>query len=288
MNTKIGAHLSISGGYHNPLHKIKEIGGNCLQIFSASPRGWNNAQVDDETCKAFLEHKERLEIDRIYFHASYLVNLADGSSTGHLSKTNLINELNIAPRMNVKGSIIHVGSFKEKKDESPLFNVSNNSEKYQILLSNIRKVLEKIPENVFFIIENAGNRKIGQTLEEIGHIIQDINDPRLKVCLDTCHLHAAGYDLSTKEKFEDFLETFDSLIGLDRLEVIHLNDSRDPFGSLRDRHENLGEGHVGVEVFKNLLNHPKTRDLTFIIETPGFDDKGPDKQNVDILKSLIE
>lgn len=285
---KLGAHLSISGNYTNPLKSIKEKGGNTLQIFSCSPRGWNNAQLTPAQIQEFLTVKHELQIDPIYFHASYLLNLADESSTGHLSKKALIHELNLAPRMEVRGSIIHLGSFKEKKDESPLFNVTNRSPKYETLIKNIKDVVANIPENALFIIENAGCRKIGQSLEEIAEILKDVNDKRVKVCLDTCHLHAAGYDLTTKEKFEEFLNTFEQLIGLHNLEVIHMNDSRDPFGSLRDRHDNIGVGQVGIEVFKNILNNPRTKGISCIIETPGFDGNGPDKQNLDILKSLVE
>lgn len=287
MNRKIGAHLSISGSYTNPLDSIIEKGGNCLQIFSCSPRGWNNAKLSDVEIQAFVEKKDKLQIDPIYFHACYLINLADDGTTGFMSKKTLIHELTIAAQMGVKGSIIHTGSFKEKKKDTSLFNEYVKHERYPLLIANIKEVLAAIPQESLFIIENAGNRKIGQTIEEIAAIIHDVNDHRVRVCLDTCHLHAAGYDLRTGASFEKFLTLFDSLIGLDKIELIHMNDSRDPFGSLRDRHANIGDGEVGIEVFKNLLNHPKTKDKAFILETPGFDNKGPDKQNIDILKSFI-
>lgn len=294
---KIGAHLSISGGYEKALQSVSDKGGNCLQIFSASPRGFNFAKPAVEQLDIFLKEKKRLTIDPIYFHASYLINLADSERTGDVSKKMLINELNLAPKMEVRGSIIHLGSFKlgkEKAEQTTITDIIQSQDaedsagtKYEILISNIKEILAGIPRESLFIIENAGNRKIGQTLEEIGRIIKDVGDRRVKVCLDTCHAHAAGYDLTTEKTSAEFLEKFDSLIGLDRLELVHLNDSRDPFGSLRDRHENIGEGHVGIEVFKNLLNNPRTKPLSFIIETPGFDDKGPDKKNLDIVKSLI-
>lgn len=296
MSTKLGAHLSISGGYEKALESIHNKDGNCLQIFSASPRGFNFAKPSQEQIDIFLHKKQKLQIDPIYFHASYLINLADGNRTGDISIQMLINELNLAPKMQVRGSIIHLGSFKLNNQKSKLTisqqltidtEQSSAGTKYETLIANIKEVLSQIPDESLFIIENAGNRKIGQTLEETGRIIKDVHDERVRVCLDTCHAHAAGYDLRNENSFEVFLDTFDKLIGLSRLEVIHMNDSRDPFGSLRDRHENIGEGQVGTEVFKNLLNHSKTRHLSFIIETPGFDDKGPDKKNLDILKNLI-
>ena len=123
-------------------------------------------------------------------------------------------------------------------------------------------------------------------IEELGEIVKVIADKRLKICLDTCHLHASNYDLSTAEKLDQFLDKFDELVQLDKLELFHINDSRDLLGSLRDRHENIGEGNVGKEVFRLLLSHPKLKDLPFIIETPGFDGNGPDKRNLEILKNL--
>ena len=160
-------------------------------------------------------------------------------------------------------------------------------ERYPLLISNIKAVLKKAPKDVHFIIEDMGMRKIGRSLDEIAQIVRDVDDPRVKVCLDTCHLHVAGYDLSTKKKLDDFLAMFDKNIGIDKLECFHINDSRDEFGSLRDRHDNIGEGKVGKDVFKLILNHPKLKALPFLLEVPGFDDTGPDKRNVELLKGMV-
>lgn len=276
---KLGAHLSIAGGYKNPLEKIVKIGGNCLQIFSTSPRSWNKASLNHLSIQQFNRLRTSLKIDPIYFHASYLINLANPSSGGHLSKESLIHELHIAKTLGVKGSIVHLGSFK---NENEVFK-----EQFDILIKNIQEVLAKTPKEIILIIENAGNRKIGRDLNQIAKIIKHVDNPRLRICLDTCHLYAAGYDLRTPEKLEEFLSNFDKIIGLEKLELFHINDSRDPFESLRDRHENIGEGIIGIQPFKILLNHPKLKNRSFIIETPGFDKLGPDKKNLDILKSLI-
>lgn len=277
MNIKIGAHQSIAGGYDEALKRIKNIGGNCLQIFSSSPRGWSFAKVTDEQAKQFASLKNKLKIDPIYFHASYLVNLADEGKIGHLSKMSLIAEMNISTRLDIKGSIVHLGSYKNEATRS----------KYEKLITNIKEVLEKTPEESIFIMENAGNKKIGQSLEEISKIVSDVNDKRFKVCLDTCHLYSAGYDLSSEEKLQKFLLLFEKLIGLDKLELFHFNDSRDPLSSGRDRHENIGKGSIPKKEFQLLMTNETTKKLAFIIETPGFENKGPDKENLDILKSLL-
>ncbi len=276
-----GAHLSTAGGMEKALEKIVTIGGNCLQIFSTSPRGWNTAKVSAESAKKFIEKKKELRIDPIYFHASYLINLADKGSTGHLSKRSLIAELVVAKELGVKGSIVHLGSFKAENADG------TDHPFYPTLIKNIKEVLARTPKETFFMIENAGNRKIGRSLNQIASIIKDVGSERVRVCLDTCHLFSAGYEFSTKEKLDAFLKDVDAKIGLDRLELIHANDSRDPFASMRDRHENIGEGTLGKALFKLLINHPKLKHLPFILEVPGFDDLGPDKRNLDILTSLV-
>ena len=279
---KLGAHVSISKGYIHALEKVNEMGGNTLQIFSSSPRGWNFARVEEETISLFRTTKDRLNIDPVYFHASYLINLANPGRGGELSQNSLIHELKLASRLGIKGSIVHVGSLKAVETIP-----SENIDKYADVIVALKKILSQTPVDTFLMIENAGNKKIGKDLGEIATLIDSVDDPRLRVCLDTCHLYSAGYDLSSEKKLENFLQAFDTLIGLEKLEVIHTNDSRDPFNSGRDRHANLGQGTLTLEPFRLLLTHPKTRHLPFIIETPGFDDQGPDKQNVDILKGLI-
>jgi len=281
---KIGAHMSIAGGYHKALERVNNIGGNCLQIFSSSPRGWNRPILIEESKRLFLETKKNLQIEDVFFHASYLVNLADAGRIGDESKKSLIAELAVASQLGIIGSIVHIGSFKGNLPA--IWDVSQDR-KYSVLITNINEVLTHTPQDSFLIIENAGNKKIGQNLEEIASIVKDVDNERLKVCLDTCHLFSAGYDLSSQQKINSFLLEFNTKIGLEKLIVFHMNDSRDSFNSGRDRHENIGQGTLSLEPFKLLLHDKRMQNLPLIIETPGFDGKGPDKKNIDILKGLI-
>ncbi len=274
---KLGAHQSIAGGYDKALDRIKNIGGNCLQLFSTSPRGWGFAKIENKKADEFIKKKQKLKIDPIYFHASYLINLADEGKIGHLSKKTLTAEMLTASKLKIKGSIIHLGSYKNFKLDP----------KYKTLIKNIEEVLEKTPEEILFIIENAGNRKIGQTLEEISQITKDVNNNRVRICLDTCHLFSTGYRFTNKKELDQFLDKLDELKLLDKLELFHVNDSRDAFASFHDRHANIGQGTIDISEFKILFNHPGTKNFPFIIETPGFDNNGPDKKNLDILKSLV-
>jgi len=279
---KIGAHQSIAKGYVESLKRIKNIGGNCLQIFSSSPRSFSFTRINQQQVVDFIELKNKLKIDPIYFHASYLINLADIDRIGKLSKNLLINEFKIASLLQIRGSIIHLGSFKNYLPQE------QNMNKYQALISNIKEVLEKTPKNSLFIIENSGNRKIGQSLEEISQITKDVNNDRVRLCLDTCHLFSSGYKFENIKELDTFLAKLVKLKLIDKLECWHVNDSRDAFNSGHDRHANIGTGNLSINEFKTLLNHKITKNYPFIIETPGFDNKGPDKKNIDILKNMYE
>ncbi len=284
----IGAHVSTAGGYSEAVRRVHEIGGNCLQIFSTSPRGWRVANLSSEEIQKFKKACVQYKISSVYFHASYLINLVGSSEIQQKSINSLVSELKTAGKVGVRGTVVHLGSFKDGKKNINSDVSFRERDRYKLLLKNIKIVLDKTPKETFLIIENMGMRKIGMDLAEIAYIIKNIKNPRLKVCLDTCHLHAAGFDLSNKKKIDNFLLGFEKMIGLENLEVIHINDSRDELGALRDRHDNINEGFVNKEVFRLILNHRKIKKLPFIAEVPGFDNQGADKRNIDRLKKLIK
>ncbi len=270
---KLGAHVSLLGGYAAAVRRVAAMGGEALQLFSTNPHEWGHRAVSEREKEEFRAAVREHRVDSVYFHAPYLINLADPGRVGKSGKTYLTHELALAAEVGVRGSIVHVGSWKGEKPD------------YGALAAVIADILAATPRESLFIFENSGTRKIGVTMEEIGAVARRVKDERLKVCLDTCHLFTAGYDLSTREKLDAFLAEFDGKVGLERLEVWHLNDSRDPFHSYRDRHANLGEGHIGLEPFRVLLTHPKLRHLPFILEVPGTGE-GPDKKDLDIAKEL--
>ncbi|MEX1027175.1 MAG: deoxyribonuclease IV [Candidatus Paceibacterota bacterium] len=283
---RIGAHKSSAGGYTTGVNEVHEIGGNCLQIFSSPPRNWKPGTPTDDDKKTFLDLRQQYDVDPVYFHASYMINLAGSPENREKSINALIAELRIASAFQVRGSVIHLGSFKNGKKEANEDGLLAEESEYEVLFDSIRQVLAETPNDTLFIIENMGMRKIGMSIEEIGFIVQNINSPRVRVCLDTCHLHAAGYDISTPKLLESFLDRFDKLVGLKLLELWHVNDSRDTFGALRDRHENIGEGSVGDGVFKALIANNRVNDRPFICEAPGFDGSGPDKENLDRFRAF--
>lgn len=272
---RIGGHVSIAGGFAKAAARAAAIGANTLQMFASSPQQWEQAVADPKDVAAFVKFAETHDVAPRYFHASYLLNLADVGRIGKASATTLVKELTLAADLGVRGSVVHVGSWK------------GGAPDYDRLAGVIQNILKNTPEETFFIMENSGTRKIGVTVEEIGELAKRVKSARFKVCLDTCHLFTAGYDIRTKEKLDVFLKEFDAKVGMDRLELFHVNDSRDPFGSYRDRHANIGEGAIGLAPFRVLVNHPKTKRFPLILEVPGFDGEGPDKKNVAILKGLV-
>ncbi len=182
-----GGHVSIAGGYAEALPRAKALGGNALQMFSTSPRGWHYAHVGKEEAERFKREAKALGVAAAYFHASYLLNLADDGPNGRRSVEALIAELTVAEALGVKGSIIHLGSFKEEKakKESLMPTLFENGKKapqyvkhprYDLLISNIKSVLQKSPSRTLFIIENMGMRMIGRDLAVVGAIFKDVND----------------------------------------------------------------------------------------------------------------
>jgi len=285
-NVKVGAHVSIAGGLDTAFERVKRIGGNCMQIFSSSPRSWTLPDISEESCAKFISEKNVSGIGPVYFHASYLINLAANGYVGELSKKALVKDLEIAESLGMNGVIVHTGSFKNGTKDAPYQFETIEEIQYQKLIEAIQGVLEISPDTSL-MLENAGTRKIGWSMNELFTLIKHVNDHRLKICLDTCHLHAAGYDLSTEEKYQDFFDHFDKEIGLEKLELIHLNDSKDSVGSFRDRHENILQGQIPKKVFDNLFTFSQTKNLPFILEVPGFDKKGPDDKNIQIVKEIV-
>lgn len=277
----IGAHVSAAGGIENAPERAKEITADCIQIFASPPQSFSFSEPKTLQIGVFKKRVKDVHIDPVFFHGVYLINLAtENPSLLGISKESLISYQNLAEKIGALGTIFHIGSHKGRG--LPLV--------FNQVVNSCLEILDKSPEGVFLIFENAagGGGKIGTSFSELGEIIRAIGSSKIKVCLDTCHLFASGYAIHEKDGLEKALSEFDREIGLERLVAIHANDSKTPFLSGVDRHENIGEGYIGKKGFEVILNNPKLRDLPFIIETPGFANKGPDKKNVEILRSLVK
>lgn len=300
MEYVIGGHVSASGGISQAVGRVHAIGGNALQFFSASPRIWKRMAIDPAEIERFKRAKQELGVKKSVIHAIYLLNLASENLELARKSCEVIEfDLRVDSLTEGAGVVVHLGSHLGRGFEAVK----------EQLVGLISQVLEATPSNSTFLIENSAgqNGKIASDLSEIKYLIETVGSPRLGWCLDTCHAYAAGCSLyqaqDHKDKGEEntqgelfkakprtnLLTEIDRLELWERLRVIHINDSRDPFDSGRDRHANLGEGEIGNEMMKSFLSHDKVRKLPLILEVPGIDGKsGPDKENIVRLKKLLE
>ncbi len=278
---KIGAHISVAGGISKGVERGKEIGVDCIQIFAGSPRRYEVTFPNKKEIEKYRKNISESRISPVYIHASYLLNLAsEDDEILQKSLYSLKETLNFSDFIGAEGVVYHPGSPKGGSKEEAI-----NRE-----VKSILKILHETPKNTLLIIENtAGKKKIGTTPREVGKIFRAVNSSRLRVCIDTAHSLESGNirEFSDKE-IKRWLLEWDKEVGLKNLSLFHINDSLTTFDSQHDRHANIGEGHIGKEGFKNLSKCKQLPKVPWILEVPGFDDKGPDKKNVDIIKKLLE
>ena len=274
-----GAHVSTAGGIDKAIDRALEIEAEAMQIFASPPQGWAFKPVSDDSASLCREKAQASNFGPVFLHGVYLVNLGT-ENPDNLQKgiDSLVNYMKSASSIGAMGVIFHPGSHKGRGFEGVLKQT----------VESIQQVLSAAPDNDWLILENMAGMgdHIGAKFQELGGLIQSVGDPRLKVCLDTQHCFAAGYEITTKDGIQNAMEEFNKEIGLSKLVVVHANDSKTPFASGVDRHENIGQGYMGLEGFETIIHHQAFRDLPFLLEVPGIEKKGPDRENVEILKRL--
>ncbi|MDF2461718.1 MAG: deoxyribonuclease [Candidatus Saccharibacteria bacterium] len=277
---KLGVHISTSGDLIGTPARAAEMGAETIQMFASNPRGWRPTKYTPKKAQEFRAAVAAAGIDPVWFHMIYLVSFGTPDEEQR-EKSILATQQTLAAAdlLGATGVITHMGSHKGLGFEQALERIKDS---YTRALAESEKSL--------LIMEIAAGQggAIGNSLEELAAQFDVMKGhPRLAVCIDTCHALSAGYELRTPEGLDDFLAKFDSLIGLDRLVVLHLNDSKNDLGAKIDRHENIGEGTIGYDGMRNIINHPKLAHISGVLEVPGMDGKsGPDKENMDRLKAL--
>ena len=276
---KIGAHVSSAGGISKAVDRGAEIGCETIQLFGSSPQSWAFKPVPEAEINAFRQKTAETGIGPAFLHAIYLINLGTPNQD-NLEKgiQSLINYMVLAAEIGAGGVIFHPGSHKGVGYEGILRQAA----------ASIQRVLDNSPEGPYLCLENMAGmgQHIGAKFAELAGILKAVDNPRLRVCLDTQHSFAAGYDLTTTDGVEAMIAEFDETIGLDNLAAVHANDSKQLCGSGVDRHDNIGEGFIGEQGFQAIMGNPAFRDVPFFLEVPGFEGKGPDQRNVDILKNI--
>jgi len=278
---RLGAHVSTQGGLDKAIERAQAMGAETIQIFGAAPQTWRRRDVSPEEIAAFREKAAAANVEPIFLHAVYLINLAAADPTNlERGIASLIADLELCARIGAKGSIVHIGSHRGAGLDAVFPQV----------VAAIRRVMASTPPEAWLIVENSAGMggSIGASFGELAAVMRELNDARIKVCLDTQHAFAMGYDVASAGGLEAALGEFDREIGLEKLVAVHANDSKVPLGGGRDRHENIGEGAIGREGFRVIMAHPAFRELPFILEIPGFANQGPDQENLDILKEIRE
>lgn len=251
-----------------------------MQIFASNPRGWKPTFYTDEQAKAFQAACAEVPMPT-FIHMIYLVSY--GTAEDELrqkSITALTQTLKTADQLGATGVVTHLGSHKGLGLDQALARLAESL-----------NVAMKESQNSWVILENSAGAggNIGNSLEELAAIIKATDHhPRIKICLDTAHLLGSGYEIRQIQAWDEFITKFDTLIGLDRLTVMHLNDSKAGLGSKVDRHENIGDGYIGNEGFQAIINHPALADIPGVLEVPGLDGKGPDAANLKRLHDLTK
>ena len=266
----LGAHLPTAKGFSHALQHAQTLGCDCLQIFSKSPRQWNAKPLDSELAARFRDQWEASGFAPLVAHDSYLINLAAPDETVlEKSIAAMIDEVERADLLGCDFLVTHCGAHLQK-DGAHSVEAGVDDGLRQLAASLVR-VLEATPNaNVRVLLENtaAQGTCLGGPFEHLHRVLDVVNSPRLGVCFDTCHAHAAGHDLSSPNHVENVMRDFDQIIGLEKLCVVHLNDSKGAAGKHLDRHEHIGEGTIGRNSMRAILTHPQMRDKPFILETP--------------------
>jgi deoxyribonuclease-4 len=275
---RIGAHMSIAGGLPLALERARTHGCESLQIFSRSSNQWRTRALPPDECARFKEQAAESGIAPIVSHASYLINLA--AAAAPLRRRSLVafgDELDRAEALGLLGVVIHPGSYTDGTEEGGL----------QAIADAVSGALaDRTDGGAMVLLEQTAGQgtALGWSFEQLADLLRRLHgDRRVGVCLDTCHLFAAGYDLATVDGYRKTFEAFEQIVGLDRLKVIHVNDSKKPCGSRVDRHEHIGRGTLGLDAFRRLIGDPRFSSLPMVLETPKTEGHGRDPLEPDPL-----
>jgi len=279
----LGAHMSISGGLEKSIERGESIGCTTIQIFTKSNRQWHANPLTKEAIEVFKTTASNSSINPIVAHATYLINIASpDTKTEKLSLDALTKELITCNELGIPYLVLHPGSYVSGKHEDGLKRI----------IQNLDQAIESAAGKTIIALEIMAGQgsALCSSFEQISTVIQGSHHKsKLGVCFDTCHAFAAGYDMTTKKQYDKMWEDFDATIGLEKLKVIHINDSKKGLGSHVDRHEHIGKGELGLEPFRLLFNDKRFFDIPKILETPKvtMEPFKEDIMNMETIKKLL-
>jgi deoxyribonuclease IV len=283
LSLDFGTHASASGGVDKALQRAVDVGATSCQIFAKNERQWNAKPLDPAVVERFHIERERTGIVNLVVHDSYLINLASPKDDIHgKSMAAFQDELERCDALAIRYLVTHPGAHTGSGVEAGI----------QTFAESLNRIFDTIPENeaITCLETTAGQgTTLGRSFEEIAAIIDLVEaKERVGVCFDTCHTFAAGYDIRTEEGVISVLDEFDRVIGLDKLYVMHLNDSKNPLGSNKDRHDHIGDGMIGTEGFRAIVNDTRLAGIPGILETEKDPDGEHDRRNLALLRGLVE
>jgi deoxyribonuclease-4 len=273
---RIGFHVSIEGGIDRAVDRAIELDVNTFQVFTRNPRMWKHREFKEGETQAFKEKLTNQDIWPIFSHMPYLPNLSTYKLDLYTRSIKTLEvEIERSQQLGIPYIVTHLGSHLGSGIEKGLQRITNA----------LRKTLKKTDPKLTILLENTSGKRneVGSTFEELRQIIDRVDDDRIKVCLDTCHLFAKGYDIKSEKGLKKTLTRFDHIIGFKHLKLVHMNDSKGTLGSTIDRHNHIGLGEIGEDGFKAIL-HSELRKFPMIMETP-TDEHRTDKSN---LKKIFE
>ncbi len=278
----LGAHESVAGGLQLAFDRIQDVGGEALQIFTRNQRQWSPKPLTEEEQELFAAEWAKCSNMPVTSHASYLVNLASGKPD--LIKKSIAafaDELKRCELLNIPSVVMHPGSHGGDGVEVGISR----------FIENLDLALELADNDVTILLETTAGQGtgLGYRFEELGAMINGSKyEEKLGVCVDTCHIFAAGYDIRSPESYQATMAEFDKWVGIDRIKFFHLNDSKKGLECRVDRHEHIGQGEIGLEGFRNLLNDPRFANHPMTLETPKGKDLQEDRDNLATLRSLLD
>src|SRR5208282_4846420 len=284
MAKRIGVHLGTAGGASNAVERARQIGANTFQIFSSSPRMWRAPKVDPKQADRMRELRANHDVGPLVIHTSYLVNVCSQSQEiREKSVAAFRGEIERALEYGAEFLVLHPGSWKGLTRDEGL----------KLAADSISRAIDGLAwqgTGFHILIENTAGAEfsLGGSFEQVAELVERLKTHApVGVCLDTCHSYVAGYDLVSAEGYEETMKQAAATVTLDAVRVWHCNDAKAARGSKLDRHEHIGQGTMGVEPFRRLLNDPRFAHCAFIAETP-VDEPGDEERNVRVLKSLVE
>jgi deoxyribonuclease-4 len=281
---RIGIHTSTAGGVENAAERAYRLGCGAFQIFSSSPRQWQPYELAASQCQTMNDLRRRYDLKPLVIHANYLINPSALNPTFLKKSVQAFRaELERGLALCADYLVLHPGSFRGMTREEGLSRVVES-------LSEAADGLELKKRGLTILIENTAGAEfsLGGSFEQVGVLLEFLRQSvPVGACIDTCHTHVSGYDITTKAGFAETMQRLDDAVGLENVPAWHCNDAKAARGSKLDRHEHIGKGNIGLEPFSWLLNHPRTKHAAFIAETP-IDEALDDLRNVEALKNLVK